>query len=145
MLKNQGNDRNGRYFIKENMTLQRRLLRDKARDELTSYPNQWVRNGSIFVKKDMRSRPIRIESEAQLEKLISEQNNTPLGIPTNHRQSFVKALKLQKTNQEHFDFDRVSPFLLNSAVRIPELDSLTDFPPLPILSSEVIGTSSSTR
>jgi len=93
----------------------------------------------------MHSRPIRIESEAQLEKLISEQNNTPLGIPTNHRQSFVNALKLVKANQEYFDFDRVSPFLVNSTVRVPELDSHEDFPPLPILSSEVRSTSSNTR
>lgn len=128
LLKNVRNERNEPFFIKENLTLQRRLLREKARENLTSYKYQWVRNGSIFVKRDRYSRPIRIVSEAQLDELISEQNQTPRGVAINHRSSFVNALKLQKANQSNFNFDRVTPFLVNT--KVPRLDSFEDFPPL---------------
>ena len=110
-------------------------MREKAREYLTSYKYQWLRNGSIFVKLDRYSRPIRIVSEAQLDELISEQNQTPRGVAINHRSSFVNALKLQKANQSNFNFDRVTPFLVNT--KVPRLASFEDFPPLSFASLNI--------
>ena len=130
MLKDARNERNGRFYIKENLTLQRRLLRDRARAELPSYRYQWVKYGTIYLRKDDGSRSIRLQSETQLEKLIAEQNEVPPGIPIRPRESFVNALKKQKAYGE-FDFERVAPILKNSE----ELPAYTfeNFPPLPIL------------
>lgn len=135
LLRNARNFRNERFFIKENLTLQKRLLRDRARSELTSYRFQWVKNGSIFVKKDSYSRPIRLNSEACLEKLLHEQNRTPTGVLTCHRESFVNALKKQKSLNNQFNFDRVAPILKNST-DFPVFNYQTDFPPLPILNRQ---------
>ena len=115
--------------------MQKRLLRDRARSELTSFRFQWVKNGSIFVKKDTYSRPIRLNSEACLEKLLNEQNNTPAGVLTCHRESFVNALKKQKSFNSQFNYNRVAPILKNST-DLPVFDYQTDFPPLPILNQE---------
>ncbi len=129
-LKNERNNRNEKFNIKENLTLQRRLLHDRARTELTSYRHQWVKNGSVFVKKSNDSRPIRLHSEVDLERLISEQNKSDSTNPITHRASYVNALRKQKSHREQFDFNRVAPILKNSR-GLPDISSNVEFPPLP--------------
>ena len=133
LLRKYRNNRGEKYFIKENLTLQRRLLCEKAREELTSYQHHWVKNGSIFVRKSSDSRPIKVHSQECLEKLISAQNGTPIGIPTNYRTAFVNALKLQKVHNEQFNFERVDPILHDFSPNFNEsrplqLNCLAQFP-----------------
>ena len=73
-LKNFRNRYGGKFSICENLTLTRRLLWDSTESELSSYRFKWIRNGNIFVKKDAKSRPIKIVSENVLNQLIEEQN-----------------------------------------------------------------------
>ena len=74
MLHNARNSRGDRYEIKENLTYDRRLLKERVDNELSSYQYSWVRNGTIYVKKSSRSRPIAVQSNELLNKLISEEN-----------------------------------------------------------------------
>ena len=106
LLKNERNCYNEKFFIRENLTLQRRLIRDRAKDELTSFQFQWVKNGVIFVKKNSRSRPIRVLSEAVLKKLIREQNREPIGFLTPPRVTFANAFEKQKSLSDQFVYQR---------------------------------------
>ena len=98
MLQGLRNDQNGKFFIKENVTLQRRLLKERADNELTSYQFKWFKRGVLFVRKNTRSRSVRVTSEAALEKLICAQN----GIPSENFEfsspsdSFINALFINR-------------------------------------------------
>ena len=76
LLKNARNRLGQKFFIEENLTLQRRLLKDRAENQLHSYHFKWVKNGNIFVRKHRRSNPIKISSEKILDELIHEQNTS---------------------------------------------------------------------
>lgn len=130
LLKDVRSKRGDRFFVKETLTLQRRLIRDRAQSTLTSYKFKWVKNGSIFVRKNEYARPIRVNSEATLDTLIHEQNGVRNGQVTNHRTAFVNALKLQKNLYEQFSYTRAEPKpkgdgLLNLPENFPALPTFT--------------------
>ena len=54
-------------WVRENLTLKRRIIRDRAQTELASFQYKWVKDGCVFVRKDQRSRIIKLISENQLE------------------------------------------------------------------------------
>ena len=76
-LKNERNRFGGKLSIERNLTRRRKRLLDLAQKELTSYHFKWTTNGDIFVRKEKRSRSIRIINEKMLNDLISAQNCPP--------------------------------------------------------------------
>ena len=132
MLKNVRSKRGDRFFVKETLTLQRRLIRDRAKTSLTTYKFQWVKNGVIFVKKNENARPIRVISEGTLDKLINEQNGTPSGQLTSNREAFAHAIKLQKSyDMKSPHDDATTEKFGNDVFR----NLSTDFPRLPTFTS----------
>ena len=74
LLKNCRNRYGGKFYIQENLTLNRRLLWDSVENKLDTYRYKWIKNGDIYVKKVANSKPIKIKSDHVLDELISEQN-----------------------------------------------------------------------
>lgn len=70
------NDRNQRIFLRENLTQNRRMLFERAQNELHSYAFKWVKNGKVFVKQSNSSRVIKILTEESLQNLIERQSNS---------------------------------------------------------------------
>ena len=134
LLKNVRSKRGDRFFIKETLTLQRRLIRDRAKRTLTSYKFQWVKNGTIFVKKNENSRPIRINSEGALDKLINEQNGNPNGQLTSNRAAFSHAVKLQKSYGEMIPSN--DPQNAKQFENAVFLNQSSEFPRLPTFTSD---------
>ena len=60
------------FSIKENLTLYRRNILDRVKEELVSYPHNWVSNGNIFVKKT-GCRPIMVNTVEKFEELLELQ------------------------------------------------------------------------
>ena len=69
LLKNCFNRFGDHLDIEENLTPTRRLLWEDVNDKLSSFNRKWIKNGSIFVKKDAKSSPIKIKSELVLNQL----------------------------------------------------------------------------
>ena len=131
LLKNVRSKRGDRFFVNETLTLQRRLLRDRAKKSLTTYKFHWVKNGTIFAKKNENTRPIRVYSEATLDKLINEQNGTPTGPITRPRDAFANAIKLQKAYNTSTDNANEKP-AKNDIFR----NLSSDFPRLPVFTAQ---------
>ena len=70
-LKKYRNRFGGKFFVRENLTLNRRILWDLVESKLHSYKFKWIKNGKIFVKKYAKSRPIHVQSELVLDQLIT--------------------------------------------------------------------------
>ena len=86
-LKKFRNRYGGKFFIRENLTLNRRMLWDLVESKLHSYRFKWIKNGKIFVKKYAKSWPIKVQSELVLNQLIAKQNEpivpaTALNMPS---------------------------------------------------------------
>ena len=60
-------------YIKQNLTLRRRLIKERAEKELPSYQYKWVKNGNIFIRKDSYSKPIKIDDERVLNEIIKQE------------------------------------------------------------------------
>ena len=117
LLKDAHNNRNGKYVIKQNLTLQRRLLRDRAEEKLHSYKFKWVKNGTVWVRKERNSKPIKVVSDEVLDDLIKNQDD-----PKSIRRK--QNISMHPINQPRFRFDKNSE---NIASPI----SNSEFPPLP--------------
>ena len=76
LLKNMRNRYGQKYVIQQNLTLCRRKLWTRIRNELTSYKFSWVHNGKLFVRKQRNTRPIYITGERKFEELLTKQNGT---------------------------------------------------------------------
>ena len=81
LLRNFRNRFGGKYEVKPNLTLKRRLLWDSTECELESYQFKWITNGNVFVKKNSASRPIKVESELTLRQLKTEQDGAKVTSP----------------------------------------------------------------
>ena len=104
MLNNARNSRGDRYEIKENLTYDRRLLKERVDNELTTYQYSWVRNGTIFVKKSSRSRPIAVNSNEFLNKLINEENAAKTSKNADHPSSCTSNLASSHNTQPLSDY-----------------------------------------
>ena len=70
LLQHARNSRGEKFYIRENLTLQRRLLWNRVDTELTSFQFKWVRNGTIFARKNRRSRAIKIMCDEDLDQML---------------------------------------------------------------------------
>ena len=68
---------NQKFIIRENLTLKRRLLSDRVKEELVGYKYGWVRNGCVYVRKNKGDRAIKVNSEEALNKLLKESAGHP--------------------------------------------------------------------
>ena len=73
-LKKYRNRFGGKFYVRENLTQERRVL-------WYSYNYKWIRNGKIFVKKYAKSRPIKVLSEFVLNELIATQREPIVPAP----------------------------------------------------------------
>ena len=71
-LKNWRNKLGGKFSLKPNLTLNRKMLWESTEEKLPDYRFKWITNGNIFVKKDTVSRRIKVESEFVLEQLANQ-------------------------------------------------------------------------
>ena len=106
LLKNVRSKRGDRFFVNETLTLQRRLLRDRAKKSLTTYKFHWVKNGTIFAKKNENTRPIRecipkpLSTSLSMSKMVHQlAQSLVLATPSQTRSSFRKLIILQPTMQ----------------------------------------------
>ena len=112
-----------RYEVRENLTLYRRNIKDKAEAKLKrTHPFQWVRNGNIFVKETASARPTKINDEFVLDELIEKIRNcavktseakVPKDKPNLPLQSHQRSLNSSCPNQD------------------PQVPASSSFPPLP--------------
>ena len=72
MLRYERNRFGKKFYIRENLTLKRRMLKERTENELTTFRYIWVKNGNIFARKDSRSRAVKITDDAVLNKLLQE-------------------------------------------------------------------------
>ena len=133
MLNNVRNNRGDRYEIKENLTYDRRLLKERVDNELTSYQYSWVRNGTIFVKKSSRSRPIAVQSNEFLNKLINEEIAARRIKTADHPSTSTRSLESSQNTQPVSDFSSAngsnSNYMYSSqtSLRNPRSATLNDF------------------
>lgn len=76
-LKNVRNRFGQKIFLKENLTLERRQLWERVKNELHSFRFKWIKDWKIMVRKDEHSKPMRIYSEKVLESLLKDQPAAP--------------------------------------------------------------------
>ena len=119
MLKNVKNSRNQNYDVEENLTLPRRLLKDRVEKELPSYRFKWVKNGNIFVRKDSSSEPIKLFTDKMLDELIHQENT--------HRTN----RKVTKRPARTFHNRHPARFNDNNAPQFSRRSQSIDFPRLP--------------
>ena len=81
LLQNAKNQFGQKYIIKQNLTLCRRRLWEKAEKELTSYQYGWIKNGNILVKKNSSTRAIKITGQRKLQELLDIQNQSSPACP----------------------------------------------------------------
>ena len=133
MLNNARNSRGDRYEIKENLTYDRRLLKERVDNELTTYQYSWVRNGTIFVKKSSRSRPIAVNSNEFLNKLINEENAAKTSKNADHPSSCTSNLASSHNTQPVSEYSSTngpnSNYMYSSqtSLRNPRSATLNDF------------------
>ena len=70
-LKSKPNRIVNKIQIKPNLTLIRRTLFERAEKELKTYKHTWSKNGNVFVRKNNRSKAIKVNTEEKLEELIA--------------------------------------------------------------------------
>lgn len=78
LIRNLKNYKGQEIFLRENLTLDRRMLWDRVDKELHSFAYKWVKNGKIFVRRFPKSRSIKILSEKVLDELLKKQPNKEL-------------------------------------------------------------------
>ena len=66
-LRGYRNKLGGKFTIEQNLSPKRRILWDSIEAKLPNCASKWIRNGSIYVKKDKKSRPIKVNSEQVLD------------------------------------------------------------------------------
>ena len=76
-LKNPMNKYGKPFAICENLTYERRSLWETVESKLTHYPQKWIKNGKIFLKKSEDSFPIKITSRNSLNKLLPTRQKIP--------------------------------------------------------------------
>ena len=108
LLKHARNNLNQKFFIRENLTLHRRLLKEKVDNELHSFQFKWVKNGNIFVRKNKWSKPVKIASEEELRNLLQKQNN-PGSVATNQCNSRLKSTANNVRKVTHTDSESNAP------------------------------------
>ena len=77
LLKHARNEHNGPYFIKENLTLNRRLLWDSVEEKLGHFRYKWVKRGNIYVRERANSKVIKVLSERVLNELVAKSASLP--------------------------------------------------------------------
>ena len=89
MLKNTRNQWGEPYEIRQNLTLNRRLLWNLINDKLEHFKFKWVRRGGdIFVRKNTNSKAIKIISERVIDDLLA--NHPPPKAPPSKEPSEKK-------------------------------------------------------
>ena len=116
-LKNERNRLGGKLSIERNLTRRRKCLLDLAQKELTSYQFKWSANGDIFVRRNKRSKSIRITNEKLLNDLINAQK-----YPAN--QDIVPQPQKQPSAEEVIDV---------STSALPHSSALPNRTPFPML------------
>lgn len=89
-LKYRGNS----IFLRENLTLSRRMLWERVQRELPHFQQKWVKNGKIFVRKYRQSFTTTILCEKDLNLLIEKQQ---------------RSVKSNRINSERKLDDRIAP------------------------------------
>ena len=134
------------YFISENLSVFRRKLMDRIKNELHSYALGWVSNGSIFVKKDKSSlsKPIKVNTDQKLQELIEADLckssdlprpcvSAPHGIePGNTDQPHFVSVHPHSNNVQQSVIERTTP---TSPTRAHSLQPRTLSYPLPLFHS----------
>ena len=95
-LKNARNNLDQKFIIRENLTLHRRLLKDRVDKELHSYHFKWVKNGNILVRKNKWSKAVKILSEEVLENLLKTLNNQRLAPSKDRNSRSFKNIRSEK-------------------------------------------------
>ena len=79
-LKNFRNCSGGKFYIKWNLTIERRQLWEDTLAKLPDFTFKWIKNGEIFVKKSRYDRMIRIKNDDVLQKI--SQGEKGHGVPS---------------------------------------------------------------
>ncbi len=60
-----------KIFVRENLTLSRRILWNRVSSELSTFTHKWVKNGKIFVQKSVNTRAIQVVTDKVLDDLLT--------------------------------------------------------------------------
>ena len=128
MLRNARNSVGQKYDVEENLTLHRRLLKDRVENELHSYKFKWVKNGSVYVRKNSRCNALKIDTVQTLEELLLLQNarkSNAISETANKRSSNLN--RRPDFSNNHFRFTYAPQYAPEYAHR----SQSPDFPCLP--------------
>ena len=131
LLKHARNNLDQKFFIRENLTLRRRLLKERVDKELHSFQFKWVKNGNILVRKNKWSRAVKVVSEEVLDMLKNQSKEGHAGPASGTSASKPKTMKSRIPSQVAMSqpTERVPSYFSNNRVG----SSLTQ--PLPFVSS----------
>ena len=82
-----------KIFVRENLTLKRRLIWNRAKNELNSFRHKWVKNGKIFAQKHHHDRAICITTDRALNDLLMKSGNPGTKEPRTDSRPQLKSLQ----------------------------------------------------